>query len=171
MKGSVRETYTVPDGNSNGSYSRKISVKTFKLHVGADATTGISEDGGWITECKMKTIDQFGGDIPVLNAFGSNEAFSDYEDLLYAGENWTWPRPNGGPLLSWTDKVSMPAALTTFPTPLNNPNDSMASIVVDRATQTWRYGSETPGEGDNFVENTGVLKLQRNLGFAKHSRP
>lgn len=160
-------TYTTPDKKLTCSLEKSVSVRTFRLALLWNKLRREALSNGWLTYIEMKGVDQWEQDLPFYQTSSSNEDFSNFE-TLYEGKNWVWPIPNGGNNLMWADYVTMPDPYgLLYPKPVS-PNDSEASVPVDSACQTWRYGSSTPGQGDVFLK--GNISLQRNRGFAEHTQ-
>lgn len=159
----LKLTYTPPGASSPlCTVQQDITVRTFMLVLGS--TWNEPNGSGWSTFRYMYVKDQFGADVP--SAVDVNECFTDWQSL-WPGETWPSPMPGSSSGYTWwQDWVSMPGPSMYIPQPVN-PTDASASTPVDRAIQTWRYGSIVSGDGDVFIG--GVVNLQRNLGYAVHT--
>lgn len=160
----LRLTYTPPGASAPAcSVEKTITVRTFKLAL--EGVQHFANGTGWRTWRDMSATDQFDDLIP--SVIDINELFTDWQ-TFWSGETWPPPVIQGGleDARQWTDNVTMPGPSAYTPDPVT-PSDANAATPVDKATQTWRYGTVTQGAGDAFIG--GAVNFQRNLGFAEHS--
>ncbi len=162
----LRLIYTLPIPSApQVTVEKKLSVKTMKLLIFPDFVQHFPNGSGWRTWMPMAATDQFGALIPT--PVDINELFTNWESL-WQGETWPPPIIQGflAGARQWTDQVTMPGPHAYTPQPVT-PSSGDASTPIDRATQTWRYGSLTQGAGNLFID--GSVTFQRNRGFAEHS--